>query len=223
MEYDIFDDIIEAPEELTLWQELWAYFKGKYFPRSVGSYQNLGIDPDDPFPIWCIIAALALGLIFASLLMILYKKIYGAFVEKMLSQGALGRENAKTLAELGYERNLFVRIALKSRRFHSVIRSADEELFYEKQAAERVEYEEKRKVDKNAPKFKEADYKIGDGDRFYIPEERKYTAEIRFDTKGASWRPFVLVCIVAIVGYFVIMAFLPQILTFLDSIIGTVF
>ncbi len=169
----------------TLWDELLAYFKAKYFPRSVGAYENLGISPDDSFPIWCIIAAIALGMIFASALMVLYKKIYGAFVEKMIAEGALGEENARTLAELGYENNFLIRRALKNGRFYSVIKSAE-------------------------------------NDRFYIPEDKKYAAEVRFDTKGASWRSVVLVCIVAVVGYFVIMAFLPQILTFLDGVIGSI-
>ena len=56
--------------------------------------------------------------------------------------------------------------------------------------------------------------------RFYIPEEKKYTAEIRFDAKGASIGTFIVVVVAALLTCALICYFLPDLLKMADNFIS---
>lgn len=56
--------------------------------------------------------------------------------------------------------------------------------------------------------------------RFYIPEELRYRADVRFDRAGSGWRAVILTAIATIVVAALLCWLLPDILQFADNIIS---
>ena len=97
----------------------------------------------------------------------------------------------------------------------------EEEEYKASLAQKREEYERKREEDPTLPPFKESGYTVDpDEDHFYIPEEKKYSAEFRFEKKGTSWLGFVAVIVIAVIVFFVLLLVIPEILKLLDELAG---
>ena len=82
-----------------------------FFTPNFRTYENLTFF-NDPTMFKLIIFGLYFGIIAAALFMFYTKRVLGAFVRALDQNGALSKENAKTLAELGFEKNIFVKLAL---------------------------------------------------------------------------------------------------------------
>jgi hypothetical protein len=54
---------------------------------------------------------------------------------------------------------------------------------------------------------------------FYIPEDLRYRAEIRFERKGTSWMFFVIILIGTIIGAALLCWLAPQLLKLTDNLI----
>ena len=59
-----------------------------------------------------------------------------------------------------------------------------------------------------------------DADHFYIPEEKKYQAEMRFNKKGTNWLVFVGVIIISVILFCGLMLVIPEILELIDALAG---
>ena len=59
-----------------------------------------------------------------------------------------------------------------------------------------------------------------DAHHFYIPEEMKYTADVKFEKKGSTWLGAILFVAVAIVIGFVLLLVLPYLLSLLNDFVG---
>ncbi len=57
-------------------------------------------------------------------------------------------------------------------------------------------------------------------DRFYIPEDLRYKAEVRYDKAGSGVKNVVITAVIAVVATALICRFLPQILGLADAILG---
>ena len=55
---------------------------------------------------------------------------------------------------------------------------------------------------------------------FYIPEDLKYTAELKFEKKGTDWLSFVLVLVGSIVLALLIIWAVPELLQMTDNFLG---
>ena len=55
--------------------------------------------------------------------------------------------------------------------------------------------------------------------RFYIPEDLRYRAEIRFEKKGSGWGIVALVAVLTVVVAILLCRFLPSLFTLADNII----
>ena len=58
-------------------------------------------------------------------------------------------------------------------------------------------------------------------DRLYIPEDKKYFAEIHFETGSATWSKFLLISLLCVGGFFLLMELVPMLLGVLDGFIGS--
>ena len=167
-----------------------------------------------------VILGLFLGLIIAAVFSVIAKRMNGVFVHKLIADGALSPETAKTLPELDFAHKLFIRYAVKRGvSLRRVMRCSEEEK-YEKESAEKMEaYEEKRKTDKKLPKnLKIPKFKIKpDEHHFYIPEELKITAETKFDIKDISVGRTVLSVILLIGAFLLVFMLLPSIILLLGG------
>ena len=180
------------------------------------SYENFDIDFSGPmFPL--IIWGLYIGIVAGALGSILFRVYSSRIIKALLSSSASEESTAKTLEELGLAGKPFIRYYLKDdsvlRRSvlvcegaHAPVKAGKFRRFwYEKFLRTTLP----EKID-----FSKA--------RFYIPEENRIAAELRFQEEKHPVRNFVF----AAVGLFAVAMFatyaVPELLLMLDNFVTTV-
>ena len=182
--------------------ELVAYFYETYFFIRFGAYDNFSIPHQTASTINKIIPALVLGIIIAAVATVYCRRLVGSFVRTLIKKGALSPDAGVTLFETGAFRSMIVRRELCRGAFlRKVVFCREEQAFLAKNE-------------------KNATYKIDfTKDHFYIPEELKYRAEVRFSQKGSGWLTVVLTIILVPVFVGLLCRFMPNILQLVDSMI----
>ena len=216
--------LLTAIEEPSLWEEIWKYLEDKYFTIDYGNYQHLQMS-NPVFSIRTLLICFWVGIVLAAALAIFNKRVLGDFVRALLREEALSGETAKTLAELGFLRSTVIRQSLRSGvTLRRVVRCREEEEYLREMERKRAEHEEKRKSDPSLPKFKAKEFRVNvDEHHFYIPEELKYTADVKFEQKGSSWLGAVVFLVVLIVAMVILLLAMPTILSFLDGWFGNIY
>ena len=88
---------------------------------------------------------------------------------------------------------------------------------------QRAAFEEAHKDDPKPPKFREPEFKRDCLTmHFYIPEELKYKAEVKFDKEGANWGVVFIVAVVSIILCMALCYILPDVLKYVDNFITIV-
>ena len=212
---------IAAETDTTFWEDVWNYLYDVYL-RVDGNYQNLGLEKMPLFSIRLLVLGIFAGIIIACVAMAYHKQILGGAVRRLIERGCLSPDKAMTARELGYLKNPLIKNALaRSTSLRSVVKCVGEEEFYRQQTADMEAYEEKRKSEPKLPRYKKREYIVDTAtDRFYIPEDKRIRAEIKFEKKGSGWLSTVISIVVMIVAFFVLLLVLPQILGFLDDLFG---
>lgn len=203
----------------TFLQELANKYYDLYVKFSV-EYVNINVYDSELKMICILILGLCIGIIIAAFASVFNKRTLGDFVRRVIEREALSPESAKTLDELDYFDRLIIRYAAaKSVSLKRVVKCREEEEFYASQRLKREEHEKKRAEEQKIKRFKELEYKMDvDSAHFYVPEDIKYMAEIKFDKKGATVRAAVATSIIVVIAFFVIMLALPELLEFLDGL-----
>ena len=118
-------------------------------------------------------------------------------------------DDGKTLPELNLADKLILRRAVRSSvTLRRVVRCREEEEFFK---------EQEEKSSKKLP-----DFRIDpDIHHFYIPEDLKYTADIKFEGKGTTWPGAIVFALCMIILMMVALVFLPDILQFVNNFVGT--
>ena len=214
----------EVQTEKSLFQELYEYFDETYFSPDMPHLENISFGAGTLISLKMILIGITLGLIFASFITIYNKRYIGGFIRKMLKEGCHDASSAKTLEELGYSKKIGIKYALRSGSpLSRWARCIEEDEFIANMKKKREEFEEVHKNEKNAPKFKEVEFKRNVKTmHFYIPEEKKYAADVKFDAKGANWISFVLVAVVSIALCAFLSFVLPDLIKMADNFISTV-
>ena len=195
-------------EQIATWYqnstlgELIAYFKETYFTIHFGAYDNFSITERTANIVNTIIPALIWGIIIAAIATFYCRRVVGEFVRTLCKKEALSPDAGVTLLETGLFRSTIIRRELCHSAFlRKVVFCREEQAFL-------------------AEKGKDATYKIDfTKDHFYIPEDLKYRAEIRFNQKGSTWIYVVVSVVLVPVVVGLICRFMPNILQFADSII----
>ena len=210
--------------EMTLVEELWKYFDEKYFSSDLPYLDNFSIRNSEVIFCKLIIIGISIGIIVAALCNLFNKRYVGNFVRKLIKEDCMRAENAKTLSELGYSKSLGIRYVIKSGGSLSRwVRCAEEDEFLEALAEKKKEFEEQHASDKKPPKFKEPQFKRDlNKMHFYLPEEKKYSAEIRFDPKGAHLLGVILVTVVSISLCLWLCYMLTDIIKLFDNFINVI-
>ena len=182
--------------------ELLNYFKETYFSIHFGAYDNFSVTEQTANIINKIIPALILGIIVAAIATVYCRRIVGAFVRTLLEKEALSPEAAVTLFDTGAFRSTVVRRELcRGTLLRKIVFCREEQAFL-------------------SEKGKDAKYQIDfTKNHFYIPEDLKYRAEVRFNQKGSGWLSVVLTAVLVPIVVGLICRFMPHILQFADSII----
>ncbi len=203
--------------------ELWDYFVDKYLNGNV-YYEHMNIDTSDMHLIFLIVLGLCVGISIAAFAAAFNKRVLGGVVRKILAAEATSPESAKTLEELGLENKFIARYAVtKSTSVRRVVKCCEEQEFVSEQNAARTEYEARRESDRKMPKFVEHEYEINPyADRFYIPEDIKYMADVKFEKRGTTWVGAIACTFVCIILFFVLVISIPNILHLVDDFVGAI-
>ncbi len=181
--------------------ELITYFKETYFTVRFGAYDNFSVTEQTANTANKIMPALIWGIIIAAIATVYCRRIVGEFVRTLIKKEALSPEAGITLLDSGLFRSTIVRRELcRGALLRKVVFCREEQAFLDE-------------------KGKDATYKIDfTKDHFYIPEDLKYRAEIRFDKKGSGWLSVVLTVVLVPVIVGLICRFLPNILQLIDNL-----
>ena len=208
--------------EMPLWKELWYYFYNTYV-NPTEYYENLGADSQTMLSVRLMILGLFIGISIAAFAAVFNKRVLGEVVRRLLKAGALSPDRALTLAELGYSGWIVGLAVKKSTSLRRVVKCREEEEYDEKLDEKRKEYAERRKNGEKLPKFKETPYRINTlTDTFYIPEDMKYMADVKFEKKGTTWLGAILTVVVLAILFVALMVALPQIFELLDDVAGSI-
>lgn len=207
---------------MNFFKDVWNYLYDVYL-RSEGSYENIDFEKTPLFSLRLMVLGIFVGAVIACVMMAYNKKVLGGAVRKIIASEANSAESAKTIAELGYSKNFVLRNAFcSSVSMRRVVKCVGEEKFLAEQEERRREYEEKIAAGEKLPKFKEIEYVIDpETDRFYIPEELRIRAEIRFEKKGSGWLATALTILLLCIAFFVVLLVLPMIFGAADEFLGS--
>lgn len=203
---------------------MWEYFIDKYFSPEIPNLENISFGTGTMISLRMILVGITLGVILSSFITIYNKRFIGRFVRKLLREECLGADSAKNLSELGYKKNILIHFSLRSGSpLSRWVRCIEEDEFNAEIEKKRAEFEDAHKDEKKPPKFKEIDFKRKVKTmHFYIPEEQKYAADVKFDAKGANWRSFILVTVVSVALCAFLSFALPELIKMADNFISTV-
>lgn len=203
----------------SLLREFLTYFNERYFTIEFGLYENFAVDSGMGTTVRNMILALALGIVIAAAMVAHMRNGLGDFVRKLLKAGAVSPESAKTLEELESFRHTAVRRDLaRGSVLRMVVRCKEEEA-WEQAHAEQAE----SGADVSAPKKKElkSGYRINFlTDHFYIPEDLRYRAEVRFERAGSGWLLVPVAAVLALITAALLCWLLPDVLQLADNLIS---
>lgn len=199
------------------WENVWNYLTDN------GTYDHLNMNGNALISVRLIIVGLFIGVGVAAFVSVFNKRILGGFVRKLLREECLSAESGKTLPELGYADKLSVRNGLRRGvTLRRVVRCREEEEHLARMAELEASCEERRRSDPSLPsKFSPEPFRV-DPDRhhFYIPEELRYKADVKFEQKGTTWGGAVVCVILLAIGLVAVLLVFPKILELIDDLIG---
>ena len=200
---------------------IWDYLYNVYL--GVGTnYENLGFEKNPLFSLRLMVLGLFIGIVIACIAAAYHKQVLGGIARKLIAEGCLSAETAKSAKELGYGKNFLAKHALcRSVSLRRVVKCVEENEFYERQNAEEAEYEQRREAEPKLPKYKAKEYLIDiENDRFFIPEELRIRAEVKFEKKGSGWLSSVWGIVILCVAFLIILLALPHIFDAIDGFVG---
>ena len=211
---------LTAKSDSSFFEDVWNYLYDVYL-RVDGNYENLGFENMPLLSLRLIVLGIFVGGVGACLAMAYNKQVLGGIVRRIISKGAIDRENAMSADDLGFKKNFLARYALaSSHSLKSIVKCVEEEQFLAEQAEEKAEYDKKREENKRLPKFKELTYLVDiENATFYIPEELRIRAEIKFEKKGSGWLNTVFAIVGLSIVFFLLLLVLPQILGYIDGLL----
>ena len=207
--------------EKSLFAELYEYFSNKYFSLEMPRFENFNVQARTIATIRMMILGITIGLIIAAAASVYNKRHLGALIRTMIEKDCMSPDKALTLEELGYHKSLGIRNAVKSGgTLWRWARCQEEDVYMAEMARKREEFDKLHEGESKPPKFKEIDFKRDVKTmHFYLPEEKKYAAEIKFDKKGFRWSGVVIVAIVSLILSVLICYMLPDVLKYIDNFI----
>lgn len=209
--------LLAAGADTSAAKEYWQYLVDFYINNKT-DYEILDFGGVMSVPLLIIILFAVIAV--AAIALIFVKKLNGDLVRTLIQNECLSAETAKSLPELDLADKLFLRYSVKKgtalRRF--VICKEEEE--YDAQCQKKAE--EYAKMREENPKlskyFSPKPFKIDpDAHHFYIPEDKKYAAEVRFEQKGNATVGAIILGAVALVVLAALVIFLPDLLKMLDE------
>ena len=153
-----------------------------------------------------VVWAIYLGILLACFLLLYEKRVVGKLVRKILQEEIFTADKAKTLGELGFGKNPFIRQALRGKTALSTL------VFTPEEAPEIGEDLHVAPVMRG--KFDPATT------RFYIPEPLRHRAAVRFDGKGTHFIDIVVAALIFGGVAWLAIEYLPDAVGFVKNFLG---
>ena len=199
------------------------------FTIEAREYQNFTFDAGSRELARNLILAVCIGIVLASLYAAYQRGVVGRVVRALLRAEALSPEKAMTLQELGLAKNPLYAFELShNRALSTLVRAVESAEPSDHPAAEAEEGKEEKSDAQNAAKGEKTPAEAAesgvDGEepptRFYIPEELKYRAEVRYEAKGNGPVALLIVAAVALGLAFLLPRLVPGFLSILDNLMN---
>ncbi len=138
-----------------------------------------------------------IGIMIGALSLFYQKQVIGSFVRALLADGAADPGNAKTLEELGYAKNRFVRYALRN---GSVLRKMV------------WEAEDNYTTDESGFRYSARTKKMDiNTARFYIDDSNRVRADLRYNAQGSDILVLLISVVIFAVAAYALLIFIPYI------------
>ena len=206
--------LLSATGGQSFLQELWSVFYETSL-KGNAEYENLSLGSDSLISVRTVIFGLFIGLTVAIFFSVFQKRTLRLLIQRLQREGCVSPETGKSLPQLGLADKLWIRRSLRnSVSLRRVVRCREEEDFLAQLPQEEQERPRRRR--------REAVFSVNPDDHhFYIPEEQRYAAELRYDKKGTSWLGAFGLMFVLLIAFVAFLAVLPYILQALDDFVGS--
>ena len=202
---------IVKPSLLSL-ESFFVYIDREYFSPHFGELKTLTMFTDAGFKM--IVLAFYFAFVLAAVFIFYNRTVIGAFPRALCKNSCHSPESAMTFSQLGFsKKNIFVKLALlRGNVLRRTVHCIEEE-----------EWEKNRTRVGGKSKFfefilPEKRYRINfENDRFYIPEERRHLAQIKFEKNGNGIIPLILTAVVGLIVVLLIFRFVPGFISWLDG------
>ena len=202
----LWEDISRWYED-SLLKELLDHINQRWFTIDLQAYEYIPVNETTAGTLRTLILGFTLGMILAAIFIFVQKRVFGTFVKRLCKEECFSREAAKTLSELGaFRSSLLRREWRKKGPLFRYVRCVEEEDFLASVASDGGEPARYR------PDFSNM--------HFYIPEEQRYTAEVRYEKKGSGLGSLLLVTACSILLAALLCIFLPDLLHWADRLIA---
>ncbi|MBQ2547068.1 MAG: hypothetical protein II557_12325 [Clostridia bacterium] len=186
--------------------------------RKLYVFENLDLDINGSsflFIIWGICAGILLGV----LLSLIYRVHAHKLVTALAEHEALDREHALTLDGLGLAKNRVIRRMLgENGSMTSIVACANKDEFPPRKLSKLGDFWHYKFLRRD-PLPPKTDFSVA---RFYLPEEKRITAELRFPAEAHPVRNFLLAALgICAVAYFAVLV-LPELLVMFDNFVTQV-
>ena len=163
-----------------------------FFTIEAREYTNFVIDAGTRTTIRNVIVGFAIGILLAAVYAFYQKNVPGLLVHALLRAEAFSPETARTAEELGLSKNFFVWFELK----HNAML--------------------KRVVCCVAPAETENETSTA---AYYIPEELKYRAEVRYEKKGNGPMALIFTAVATVLMAILLIRLAPSLIGIIDNLI----
>ena len=178
-----------------------------FFFINLKDYPNIGID----FEINVFLLVLTVALAVCFFVANHYRSMMRTIARQLMRHGANNEENAKTLAELGLEKSLWLKWALAhSTQLTRIVGRVGEKVYT---------YEEYVALSKQKGGIKDEKIDFAEA-RFYIRESANDRAKNIIENYGTSTFRAVLYCILFLALYVCLALSMPEILTIVNGWLG---
>jgi hypothetical protein len=185
--------------EDSLLKEILDYVNRQWFTVDLEAYEYIPVNENTAGNIRSLVLGFMFGFLAAAVFIYLQKRSLGTFVGQLLKEDCLTPASAKTPLALGCNRSTLLRSEWKRRGAITRYVHCVEE--------EGASNESNQKMD-----FSNM--------HFYIPEDKRYTAEVRYERRGSKLRSLLLVMVATVALATVVCIFLPVLLRWADWLIG---
>ena len=178
----------------------------EFFFINLNEYPNIKID----FQINVFLLIVAIAIAVCSVVITFYRSSLQQIIKQLTRLGAKNEDSARTLAELGLEKSVFIKMALsrEGRLTRMIGRVGEVKYTYE-------EYEELSR--KKGFKHEKIDFNTA---KFYIREEKADDAKNIVENYGTSMLRTALYCVMIFAFYVCIALLMPEILSWVDILIS---